>query len=250
MENRPQKFMKVGITGASGNIGTTLQKGLSEKYKFCLYDLKPTSFPSGALFTKVDLGAKAELNGIFNGLEALIHLAGNPRPDAPRAQTFRNNFLATSLVFEQARAAGVKKIVYASSNFYHEAAIGEILRGDSKQRITLDMPPSPICLYGESKVFGENLGRHLSYFGMQFVALRIGWTVAEDDPALYGGDYMRAVFCSKRDLVQAFDKALEAQTDFLAAFVTSDNTHNVFDLAETRKKLGFAPLDNAEKYFK
>ncbi|MDP2830755.1 MAG: hypothetical protein Q8O02_00715, partial [Candidatus Omnitrophota bacterium] len=60
----------------------------------------------------------------------------------------------------------------------------------------------------------------------------------------------RAVFCSKRDLVQAFDKALEAQTDFLAAFVTSDNTRNVFDLAETRKKLGFAPLDNAEKYFK
>ncbi len=250
MENPHQKLMKVGITGASGNIGTTLQKGLSEKYQLCLYDLKPASSPGDAVFTKVDFGVKAELNGIFNGLDALIHLAGNPRPDAPRAQTFRNNFLATSLVFEQARAAGVKKIVYASSNFYHEAAIGEILRGDSKQRITLDMPPSPICLYGESKVFGENLGRHLSYLGMQFVALRIGWTVPQDNPALYGGDYMRAVFCSKRDLVQAFDKALEAQTDFLAAFVTSDNTRNVFDLAETRKKLGFAPLDNAEDYFK
>jgi nucleoside-diphosphate-sugar epimerase len=249
METSHSKIKKVGITGSSGNIGSTLQKGLSEKYQLCLFDLKPPSSPGNAVFTKVDFAVKSELDGIFKGLDALIHLAGNPRPDAPRAATFRNNFLATSLVFEEARAAGVKKIVYASSNFYHEAAIAEVLRGDSKQRITLDMPPSPICLYGESKVFGESLGRHLSYFGMQFVALRIGWTVPQDNPALYGGDYMRAVFCSKRDLVQAFDQALEVQTDFLPAFVTSDNTRNVFDLAETKKKLGFQPKDNAESYF-
>jgi hypothetical protein len=84
---------------------------------------------------------------------------------------------------------------------------------------------------------------------MQFVALRIGWTVPQDNPALYGGDYMRAVFCSKRDLVQAFDKALGIETSFMAAFATSNNTHNVFDLAETEKLLGFKPLDNAERYF-
>jgi nucleoside-diphosphate-sugar epimerase len=182
-------------------------------------------------------------------LDALIHLAGNPHPNAPRAVTYRNNFLATSLIFEEARAAGVKKIVYASSNFYHEAAIQQVLHGQSEGLITLDMPPSPICLYGESKVYGESLGRHLSYLGMQFVALRIGWTVPEDDPSIYGGPYMRAVFCSKRDLVQAFDKALGVQTGFLAAFATSNNTHNVFDLEQTRKTLGFAPQDNAENYF-
>jgi NAD+ dependent glucose-6-phosphate dehydrogenase len=248
METTHSKIKKVGITGSSGNIGTTLQKGLAEKYQLSLFDLKPPSSLGDVKYTKVDFGVKSEVDGIFNGLDALIHLAGNPRPDAPRAQTFRNNFLATSLVFEEARAAGVKKIVYASSNFYHEAAIGEILRGDSRQKITLDMPPSPICLYGESKVFGEALGRHLSYFGMQFVALRIGWTVPQDNPALYGGDYMAAVFCSKRDLVQAFDQALEIKTTFLPAFVTSNNTKNVFDLAETRKLLDFQPQDNADSY--
>jgi hypothetical protein len=57
------------------------------------------------------------------------------------------------------------------------------------------------------------------------------------------------VFCSKRDLVQAFDKALEIKTTFLPAFVTSNNTNNVFDLSETRKSLGFQPQDNAESYF-
>ncbi|MFH1339313.1 MAG: NAD(P)-dependent oxidoreductase [Candidatus Omnitrophota bacterium] len=249
MDKTHSQIKKVGITGAAGNIGRTLQKGLGEKYDLCLYDIKQTTPLCNAPFTKVDFAIKTELDGIFNGLDALIHLAGNPRPDAPRHLTFRNNFVATSFVFEEARRAGIKKIVYASSNFYHEAAISEVLQGSSHNLITLDMAPSPISLYGESKVFGENLGRHLSYLGMQFVALRIGWTVPEDNPAVYGGDYMRAVFCSKKDLVQAFDKALEVNTEFLAAFVTSNNIHNVFDLSETRKKLGFQPQDNAENYF-
>ncbi|MCX5785914.1 MAG: NAD(P)-dependent oxidoreductase [Elusimicrobia bacterium] len=239
---------KVGITGAAGNIGTTLQKGLCEKYKLRLFDIRRSDPVCDAAFSQIDFADKNSLKGAFDGLDAVIHLAGNPRPDAPRESTYRNNFEATSCVFEEARRAGVKKIVYASSNFYHEAAIGRILDGASKELITLDMPPSPICLYGESKVFGESLGRHMSYFGIQFVALRIGWTVPQDNPALYGGDYMRAVFCSKRDLVQAFDKALQADAGFLAAFVTSNNTHNVFDLAETKKTLGFAPQDNAENY--
>lgn len=249
MDKSDSKIKKVGITGAAGNIGSTLQKGLCDRYELYLFDVRQTKPLCNAPFTKVDFAERDKLDGIFNGLDALIHLAGNPRPDAPRHLTFRNNFVATSFVFEEARRAGVKKIVYASSNFYHEAAIGEILEGKSRERITLDMPPSPISLYGESKVFGENLGRHLSYIGMQFVALRIGWTVPQDNPSLYGGDYMRAVFCSKPDLVQAFDKALEVETDFMAAFVTSNNSHNVFDLAETREKLGFVPVDNAEKYF-
>jgi NAD+ dependent glucose-6-phosphate dehydrogenase len=243
------KIKKVGITGASGNIGSTLQKGLGEKYALSLYDIRQTAPLCKASFVKVDFAEQGQLKGVFNGLDALIHLAGNPSPGAPRVNTYRNNFCATSYVFEEAHRAGVTKIVYASSNFYHELAISEFLQGISRQPLTLDMPPSPLSLYGESKVFGESLGRHYAYLGMQFVALRVGWTIPADSPVPYDGPYMRAVFCSKRDLVQAFDKALEAETDFLAAFVTSNNTGNCFDLTETRKKLGFSPQDNSASYF-
>jgi len=242
------RVKKVVITGSAGNIGSTLQKGLCDKYDLCLYDMRDVKPVCKAIFKKIDFAQRGQLDGVFNGLDALIHLAGNPHPDAPRAQTYRNNFEATSYVFEEARKAGVRKIVYASSNFYHEAAIAQILDGSMRQKITLDMAPSPISLYGESKVYGESLGRHLAYLGMQFVALRIGWTVPQDDPSLYGGAYMRAVFCSKRDLVTAFDRALQVQTTFMPAFVTSNNTHNVFDLAETKRTLGFEPQDNAENY--
>ena len=239
---------KVGITGAAGNIGTTLQEGLKGNYDLSLFDVRKGSHPSDAGLVKVDFTKEAEVRGIFDGLDVVVHLAGNPSPDAPRQKTFPQNFLAPRLVFEEARRAGVKKIVYASSNFYHEIAISEVLQGTLRQKITLSMPPSPMCLYGESKVFGESLGRHLSYMGTQFVALRIGWTIPQDNPKAYGGDYMRAVFCSKRDLVQAFSRAIEVDTDFLAAFAVSDNGRPVFDLTETKEKLGFRPQDNAENY--
>ncbi len=241
--------MKVGITGAGGNVGTTLRKGLFSKYELSLYDIKDIEQAGSNAFFKVNFTEKEEIQGVFNGLDAIIHLAGDPRPDAPAQNTLRNNFIATSLVFEEARRANVKKIVFASSNFYHEGSIAEALRGKLNHLITLDMPSTPQSLYGKSKVFGENVGFHLSHLGHQFVALRIGWTVPEDNPALYANAYMRAVFCSHRDLVQAFDKALEIDIDFLTAFAVSDNKNNVFDLTETKEKLGFYPQDNSEDYF-
>ena len=176
-------------------------------------------------------------------------MAGNPRPDAPRESTIRNNFIATSFVFEEAKNAKVEKIVFASSNFYHQGAIMDILEGKRNKLITLDEPPTPMCAYADSKVFGENLGKHLSHLGIKFAALRIGWTVPQDNPAVYGGNYMKAVFCSKRDLAQAFEKALNTDRNFTAAFAVSNNDDNVFDLSETRRILGFNPQDNSAEYF-
>jgi len=239
---------KIGITGAAGNIGTTLRKGLSDRYELTLFDQREIRNLGGCRFRKIDFAEEKQLEGAFEGLDALIHLAGDPRPNAPAQLTLRNNFLATSLVFEEARKAGLKKIVFASSNFYHQGSIAEALQGRLKGCIRLDTPPTPRCLYADSKVFGENVGRHLSHLGVKFAALRIGWTVPEDNPLPYDSQYMRAVFLSHRDLVQGTDLALNARQDFLAAFAVSDNTTNVFDLSETKKLLGYAPQDNSEDY--
>jgi nucleoside-diphosphate-sugar epimerase len=236
---------KVGITGAAGNIGTTLVKGLADHYELRLFDLQENQAQG---IVRLDCGDRKDLAGRFAGLDVLIHLAGDPRPNAPRQSTLRNNFAATSYTFEEARLAGVRKVVFASSNFYHEGDIGAALHSSSGVLITLDKTPTPQCLYGESKVFGENIGRHLSHFGVQFVALRIGWTVPQDNPSLYDSPYMRAVFCSHRDLVQAFTRAIEVNSDFLVAFAVSANSRGVFDLGATEKHLGFVPVDDALNY--
>lgn len=240
---------RVGITGAAGVIGKILQQGLSEIFDLVLYDQKETAPLPGQKLVRMDCGRREEIKGLFDGLDALVHLAGDPRPNAPSQSTYKNNFLATSFVFDEVRSAGVPKIVFASSNFYHEGEISRALREPGKYLITLDRPPTPQCLYGESKVFGEHVGRHLSHLGTQFVALRIGWAVPEDTPVRHDGPYMRAMFCSHRDLVLAFSRAVEVETDWLAAFAVSRNRHGIFDLAETEKKLGFSPMDDAENYF-
>lgn len=240
--------MKVGITGAGGNVGSTVTYGLKDHFELTLFDLKPIA-SDDAFFVSMDCAEPEQVRGQFDGLDALIHLAGNPWPNAAPQQTLRNNFEATSYVFHEAQRAGVKKIVFASSNFYHEGAVGDLLRGRREDLIRLDEFPTPQSYYSQSKVYAESLGRHLSYLGMQFVALRIGWTVPSDTPALHDSAYMRGVFVSHRDLVQAMIKALQVSASFLPAFCVSNNSEPIFDLAETRLTLGFEPQDDANSYF-
>jgi len=241
--------MKVGVTGAGGNLGATLVNGLRGKYDLKLFDLRVRHNSKQFEFIQLDFAEHDQVAGVFAGLDAIIHLAGNPSPAAHRADTMRNNFVGTSFVFEEARKAGVKKIVFASSNFYHQKDIASALRSGGNTFITLDACATPDCPYAESKVYGENLGFHYANLGIPFVALRIGWSVPEDTPAPYDGAYMRAMFCSKRDLVQAFDKALETEEKFMTAFAISDNSGKVFDLTETKRKLGFYPQDNSANYY-
>lgn len=241
--------MKVGITGAAGNVGSTITRGLKRLFDLTLFDLK--NIPGvDCPVVCVDFAKAEQLKGKFDGLDAIIHLAGNPWPNAVPEETLRNNFEATTYVFNEAQRAGVKKIVFASSNFYHEGAVGDLLRGRRKSRITLDEFPTPLCYYAMSKVYAEQLGRHMSYSGMQFVALRIGWTVPGDSPVMYDSPFMRGIFISHRDLVEAMTKSLQVSAGFVAAFGVSNNTNGLFDLKETRAVLGYEPQDDAEAYFR
>ena len=50
------------------------------------------------------------------GFDAVVHLGAIPAPGiVPEAATFENNMLSTYNVFQAARRAGIKKVVYASS---------------------------------------------------------------------------------------------------------------------------------------
>jgi NAD+ dependent glucose-6-phosphate dehydrogenase len=225
-----------------------LTRGLRERFALTLFDIKPGDV-DGIPVVSLDCAEPDQVTGQFEGFDALIHLAGNPWPNVPPEITLRDNFEATTYVFNEAQRAGIRKIVYPSSNFYHQGAVGELMAGRRRHRITLDEFPTPQCTYAQSKVYAESLGRHMAYTGTQFVALRIGWTVPEDSPARYDSPYMRGIFISHRDLVQAFTRALEINTGFLAAFAVSNNTHGFFDLTGTRTALGYEPQDDADAYF-
>lgn len=258
-----KKTINVGITGAAGHIGVALAESLPSRYALTLFYQRRAVKPelAGRFKTiRVNFSQAAELEGKFEGLEALIHLAADSQTDATWESVLENNIIATHNVFEEARRAGVGKIIFASTNHTQHDYVGKTpltldrFYARTMGFVRLDDPPAPDSYYGVSKLFGENLGWYYSRrHGIQFISLRIGSTFPEDDPSIWKGtereDHARAMFLSQRDCVAAFTRALEVNTDFLLAYAISNNDRRCFDLTETRERLGFYPQDNSEDYF-
>ena len=247
-------FDKVGITGANGVVGRVLMEGLGGEYQLEAFTRRPVDFPS----TIVNFGTAAEVRGAFSGLEAVIHLAADPSPGASWEQVREHNLEGMYQVCEECVRSGVKRLIFASTNHTQHGntilTTPETLDLRKKIRMKLSDPPNPDSLYAVSKLFGEHLGKLYSQqHGLEFIGLRIGWIVEANDPTIMRGtpaeDYLRAMFLSHRDCVQAHRRALEVEADYLLAYVVSNNGRRVFDLEETGQSLGFAPQDDAETYF-
>ncbi len=247
--------MKIGITGADGTIGTVLRNELSVQHELKSFTLEE-NLELGS--TKIDLSRSAEVFGKFSGLDALIHLAADPSPNALWESVRQNNIEATYNVFNECVNAGISKIVFASTNHTQHGdtrlTTTETLDPSKNKILSLSDPTNPDSLYAVSKLFGENLGKYFSEnFEIQFVGLRIGWVIKGNDPTIMRGtsseDYMRAMYLSHQDCVHAFERALEVDKKFLLAYAISNNTRKVFDLADTIDALDYHPCDDAETFF-
>ncbi|MEN3344127.1 MAG: hypothetical protein V7635_703 [Arthrobacter sp.] len=113
--------MRVAVTGGSGKLGRSVVRRLRED-GHAVTNLDRTG-SRGPGFVEVELRDYGQVVDAFLGLDdrhtgfdAVVHLAAIPAPGlAPDAATFENNMLASYNVFQAARRAGIKKIVYASS---------------------------------------------------------------------------------------------------------------------------------------
>ena len=177
---------RVGITGANGTIGRVLMKGLNMEgdCELTPFTRRPVDFPS----TIVHFDSAAEVEGAFQNLDAVIHLAADPSPSADWERIRTHNIDAMYLVLEECRRAAVKRLVFASTNHtMHGNSIltsPETLDASTAIRMKLDDPPNPDSYYAVSKLFGENLGKLYSeQHSVEFVGLRIGWLTAGGGPA-------------------------------------------------------------------
>ncbi|MEM7133392.1 MAG: NAD(P)-dependent oxidoreductase [Chloroflexota bacterium] len=254
----------VGITGAAGGIGSMLVDGLGGQYELTLFDVDnevKQKYGDAHKTVVADLSDEEAIGGLFDGLDVVIHLAASASDRSPWERVLPHNIVATYNVFEEARRADVKRIVFASSNHCQNG----IAMADTSTSLTpfyerhrgyirLDDPPTPTSIYGVSKLFGENLGwlyhkRH----GIQFVGLRIGATGPSDNVGRSKGtdreSYMRAMFLSRRDCIEVFKRAIEVDTEYLITYAISDNDDRIFDMKETMEKLSFYPQDNSKDFF-
>jgi nucleoside-diphosphate-sugar epimerase len=110
--------MRVVITGATGNVGTSLVRALSADDRvreIVGVARRPGSFDLPKLsWVSADVGADP-LEPVFAGADAVVHLAWVIQPSRDQDELERVNVNGSRRVFEAAAAAGVGALVYASS---------------------------------------------------------------------------------------------------------------------------------------
>ena len=227
------------ITGAAGMIGKQLQGYLRERYRLRLMYHRTVLPAEGDDEVVVgDVCDLATAEAAVTGVEAVVHLAGEPNMHASFESTYHANILGTYNVYEAARRHGNPRVIFASTN--HVAGWYEVL----KEYVTPDMPVRPDGYYGASKAYGEALGRwYNDAFGLPVINLRIGSYL--DRPANVRN---LSTWLSPRDLAQITWRAIESDVSWGIFYAISGNSRRYWDISDTQRVLGYVPEDNAEEY--
>jgi nucleoside-diphosphate-sugar epimerase len=246
---------RVLITGMSGLIGEAVRRRLEGRWALRALNRRPVH---GVETHRADIGDLDAIAPAFLEVDAVVHLAANVQANPPWEAVLRDNVVGTYNVFEAARRAGVKRVVYASSG----ATVSSVERDDPYAALTAgrydevaewpvlthESPTRPHGLYGCSKIWGEALARHFAdTAGMSMICLRIGHVSAEDRPVK---PREFSVWCSQRDIAQMIERCLAAPDSlrFDVFFVTSDNKWGYRDIEHARAVVGYAPEDRAEDH--
>jgi uronate dehydrogenase len=232
---------RILLLGAAGGIGSAIRQGLAGRYGLMrLADIAPMApAGQGEEAVRADLLDLPSLVAVMAGVDTVIHMAGVPvEPETDAwAQVLPANIIGVHNLFEAARLAGVKRVLFASS--HHAAGFH---RRDTPTAQTL--VPRPDSYYGVSKVFGEAMGRmYADKFGLQVLSLRIGaYRAAPTEPRHL------SVWISPRDMVELVRCGVEAgDFGYAVVYGVSANTRNFWDNREAAF-LGYAPKDDAEAW--
>ena len=99
------------LTGAAGRLGTTLRNFLSDKDHFRCLGIQPVDHEKDTV--TADIKDFESLISAMAGIEAVVHQTSNPDIDQPWERVYANEAAGTYNVFDAARRAGVKKVIYA-----------------------------------------------------------------------------------------------------------------------------------------
>jgi dTDP-4-dehydrorhamnose reductase len=231
---------RVLITGAAGRIGSSLAAQLKDRYDLRVhYHHTIPEQPPVDDIAIADVSVFEQIAPALLGMDAVVHMAGEPSTRASWESVRARNIDGTYNVLEAARLAGVKKVVFASTNH----VMGMYDR-DQQWPIYSGQPVRPDSLYGVSKAFGEALGRHYyDRFGLSVICLRIGWFLPEPRDEI-----SRWMWLSPRDCAQVTWRAIESDVGFGIFYAISANGGRHWDITDTMEKLGYRPQDDAEQY--
>jgi nucleoside-diphosphate-sugar epimerase len=226
--------MRIAVTGGSGKLGrAVVAELLAHDYEVANLDRVPSKEPR-ASFTQVDftdfgqtLQAMTAIDDRYDRIDGVVHLAAIPGPGmAPNATIFANNVISSYNVFEAARRAGIKNVVWASS----ETVLG--LPFDippSYIPVDEDVPVRPATAYSVGKVLDEEVARQFCRWDpeLKMIGLRFSNVMEVSDyeafPSFDADPMLRKwnlwSYIDARDGAQAVRRALEHEPTGMDIFI-------------------------------
>lgn len=227
------------LTGASGRMAQALRPALAASAdRLRLYSRSPIELIDEreelALGTLEDLPA---LEQACAGTDVVIHLGGKA-DEAEFEEILSSNIVGTHHVFEAARRAGVRRVVYASS--HHVTGFHPV-----EEMVSVNSDVRPDTYYGVSKVFGEALGRlYHDKWGLEVVCLRIG--VCREEPE--NSDQLRT-WLSTPDSIRLVRAAVEHEISggYATVYGVSNNSRRFWDTGSA-ETIGYEAKDSADEF--
>ena len=230
--------MRVAVTGGSGKLGRSVVRRLKEEgHEVLNLDRAGERNPGLVWVDLKDYGQVLDailgVDDRHSGFDAVVHLGAIPAPGlVPDALTFQSNMLSTFNIFQAVRRAGIKKIVYASS----ETVLGLPFDIDPPY-IPLDeeYPARPESMYSLAKHLEEEMAVQLTRWDprLSITALRFSNVMDPEDyahfPAFDADARLRKWnlwgYIDGRDGAQAVLRALEnARAGFEAFIIAAADT--------------------------
>ena len=229
---------RVLVTGGSGKLGRAVLRDLvAHGYEVLNIDQQRLDDPicPSVMINLTDFGqvASAILGGIDEKggpFDAVVHLAAIPAPGmAANAATFANNVPTTYNVFESCRLAGIRNVVFASS----ETVLG--LPFDTPPPyapLDEEYYPRPQSAYSLGKLLDETMAAQFCRWDpeLRMVGLRFSNVMYPEEYQRFPGfdaDPMARKwnlwgYIDARDGAQAVRRAIEAEFKGFEAFIIAN----------------------------
>jgi nucleoside-diphosphate-sugar epimerase len=145
--------MRVVVTGATGNVGTSLLASLEHEQSVeeivAIARRRPRRTFPRVTFVSADI-VTADLSELMRGVDAVVHLAWLIQPGRDERVTYAVNVTGSERVFRAAARADVGTLIYASS-------VGAYSRGPKDRLVDESWPTggTPSSFYARHKAITE-----------------------------------------------------------------------------------------------
>lgn len=224
--------MRIAVTGGSGKLGkSVIRRLIADGHEVMNLDRAGRRERGTVTVDLRNYGQVVDvilgLDDRHEGFDAIVHLGAIPAPGLfPDAATFENNLLSTYNVFQAARRAGIKKIVYASS----ETVLGLPFDVDPPYiPVDEEYPARPESTYSLVKHLEEQMAIELTRWDpeLSIVGLRFSNVMDPEDyeafPSFDADAKLRKwnlwAYIDGRDGAQAVARALENGKPGFEAFI-------------------------------